>query len=176
MFAEISGISTADVVETGLFIITVVLAVLTWLNVRAAKELIKLQIEPVVYIDVYWEKVENRGAILLISVKNRGGGAARNIHLDVDNDFPVGPPLDPWKVAAVSPDNTFKHTYAVEKGIKEIGPYQELLIAHVFEKERLRERENSTISFTYETTSGKIIEPDPRVIDFAMLASAYKYW
>jgi hypothetical protein len=153
VFADIIlGISTADAVEIGLFIITVVLVVLTWLNVRAAKELIKLQTDPDVYIDVYWERVEGPFYSYLLKTEAEG---RRNINLDVDNGFPVGPPLDACRVAAVSPHDTFKHTYAVEKGIKEIGPYQELLIAHVLEKERLREREPSTISFTYETPSGK---------------------
>jgi hypothetical protein len=187
MFADIiPGISTADlelglfVITALLFIITVFLAFLTWQNVRAANKLIELQTEPFVYIEANWEQTRpespiGEGHILPIYIKNRGGGPARDINFVVKDDFSVGPPLDPWMVTAVSPQDTFAQTSAVKKGIKELGPYQELLLAYVLERRRLREFGSSEISFEYKTSSGKV-KHGSKDIDFATLASACKYW
>lgn len=109
MFADI--IPGIPDVELGLFIITVLLFIVTaWQahltsrNVRAAEDsvsatnqLIELQTEPFVHIEANWEHVPSYGApfdeyenSLLISIKNRGGGPARDIKIvDVKDDFPI---------------------------------------------------------------------------------------
>jgi hypothetical protein len=174
MIAETLDVLTADV-ELGLFIITTLLFIVTaWLACLTYK-LIKFQTDPYVYIDATWERLflpppldgfpSYEDLSVHISIKNRGGSPARDVNIiDVRDDFPVG--IDILK-------KTFRDSEIIEKGLKELAPDQDMLLARLVKDGAWRECPPSKIFFEYKTVSGKS-KPGSSIIDFAALATVYE--
>jgi hypothetical protein len=170
MFAElVSGIPD---VELGLFVVTVVLVIvavaqtiLTQKNVSAANRLIELQAEPVVFIDADWEDrivFNEQHLVVKIFIKNRGAGPARDIKFhEIKNDFLVG--VEAQK---------FSELDIIKKGITELAPYQDMLLARLIQEGTWRKVTDPEVPFEYYTISGKKKEKS-NVIPFAALATVY---
>jgi hypothetical protein len=200
MFAEVNpGFSIADL-ELGLFLITVLLFGITaWLahltkqnvnlteqnvlaakqsinlteqnvdaakqNVKAVKELIEFLTDPLVFIDAQWEDRMVQGEqhlVVKVFMKNRGGGPARDIEIvDVKNDFPV-------KMGV----NTFTEEKIVKSGIKELAPFQDMLLTRLLVDGAWRECPSPEIFFKYKTEKGKE-RSNSSIIPFPALATVY---
>lgn len=172
MLAEIPSISTADV-DFGLFIITVILVILTWLNVRAANKLIKLQTEPFVHVELNWGLTRGEELRLEISIKNRGGGPARDINfVGFKDDFEVSAEVI-WGVLQPRHPIMFSQTYAAKHGIKELAPYQEMLLVQLPEVGGWKEHRYSEIFFEYKTESGKL-KTASSILNFSVQAAVYE--
>jgi hypothetical protein len=186
MLADIiPGISTAGI-ELGLFIltfilvgVTVALAILTWMNVRAAKDvvsatkdvvsatnkLIELQTEPRVHVEATWNRLQfYEGKIpfneipLVIFIKNNGGGPARDVDFaKMEDDFSIKDGND-----------TFKQAPLVKKGITELAPNQEMVLAWLSIPTVLDINRPAKIEFEYKTLAGKS-KPGSNSIDFPAL-------
>lgn len=186
MFAEIQGISTADAVEIGLFIITLILvgitawqACLTRRNVNAANKLIELQTEPSVYIGARWERKvslyyyqrpQQPSFELLVFIQNRGGGPARNIKVvDVKDDLPAGNydfPAGTFLVNGELMQLNFKETpFGKGEVTKELVPDQEMPLARVHSGAVSKLEYSVEVVFTYETSLGKS-KHGSNVLDF----------
>ena len=161
-------------VELGLFIITILLffitayqAKLTRQNVEAAKKMIELQAEPLVFIDANWEDRfwpdGRQHLVLKVSIRNRGGGPARDVKIvKVKDDFPVG--MDVKK---------FSELEIVNDEIKELAPGQDMLLARLLDGGSWRKCPPSEIFFEYKTISGKT-KPASSIIPFPALATVYE--
>jgi hypothetical protein len=166
VFADIPGISTADAVEIGLFIVTVVLAILTWLNVRAANKLIEQQTEPIVHVEATWNRLQFEMRIipfneipLVIFIKNRGGGPARDIDFaKMEDDFSIE-----------DGNKTFKQGPLVKDGIKELAPTQEMPLAWLSIPTVSKINRSVKIEFEYKNLAGKS-KPGSNFIDFRALS------
>jgi hypothetical protein len=169
MFEDIiPGISTADL-ELGITVFLIATAawqtILTRQNVRAAKESIEFLTEPLVFIDANWEDRMVRGQqhlVVKVFMKNRGGGPARDIQIvDIKNDFPVAIEIQ-----------KFSELEIVKRGIKELAPYQDMLLTRLIDRGSWRELPAPEISFEYTTVSGKQ-KCNSSIIPFPALATVY---
>jgi len=167
MLADIFGLSTTDFValttNVVLLILTVFLAYLTWVNVREARELIEFETEPRLDIDAKVTRSGSTGTgspddldapgfydeiyyFLTLSLKNRGGGSARDIKFaEVKNDFPIYPQDTRMRriyhqdtnVVLSTDDGTktpllFSQTDVYNRGILELGPDRTVLLTWTY--------------------------------------------
>ena len=157
MLADILSLSAADaaivfefvlaLATVGLAISTFALAYYTRKSVQQATKLLERQIEPFVYIEPTWNRdLPFAERPLVIFIKNKGGGPARDITFDVKDDFPVE-----------YQKTTFNQSPIIKNKIKELAPNQEISLAWLSMPVAAKIERDIKIEFRYKDMSDKTI-------------------
>jgi len=145
------SISPADL-ELGLFILNFILVGVTFALAYLTCRLIKLQTEPLVHVEATWNRLQFyegkalfKDVPLVLFIKNKGGGPARDVDFaKMKDDFSIKEGFTKFKQAPL-----------VKEGIKELAPNQEMPLAWLSIPTVSEINRSVKIKFEYKNLAGK---------------------
>ncbi len=167
----IGQVTISDSAAIALAFATIVLAFITYLNVRVTRKLAAAETNPFVYIDMMWSSEVtsvSRQNFLRIFITNIGKAHARDIHITPQHaNFPI---MSTYGDDA-SPQY-FSNVPTIVNGIRGLAPDQELLLPRVLSS-AVEELAPVNVDVAYKTAAGKTIT-EAFTLDFPSFYSSFR--